>query len=196
MRKALLIIVGFLLYLCSINVFAKIYIADFYAASSERSLKVKENVLAERYIDKAIALNSQEPKYYRTKAKILLAKLVEVELNDQPSIKKEALQYMELARGLNGKNLATLRNSTPLYYFLTIKDFSKPADIENIDQDYLDITRDYYLFLRNTYPNDLGILVELAKYQRRLGMGEDYENTKKMVGELRPEILEWNESFR
>jgi len=111
-------------------------------------------------------------------------------------VKEEGLKNLEKAYDLNPKNLATLRNSIPLYYFLAAEDMEKAGTGENIDTDYLSVTRTYYSALKNNYENDLGLYADIAKYEKKLGLVEDFNQTKIRAAAMRENIIEWHESFR
>lgn len=196
MKKLLLLTVLTIFYLFAMNKFLKLYLADVYSKNAGSFLGSGELEKALDYSSKAVKNNPQEPSYYREKAKILLATLI---LKDEPemqTIKKETLDNLIVAQKLNYKNLATLRNEIPLYYFLTVRDISQPSGVENIDQTYLPLTKDYYETLKDTYPHDLGLLADIAEYEKKLFLKDDYQKTVEIVGTLRSDVLEWYPAFK
>ena len=72
----------------------------------------------EKGINKAIKSNENEPAYRRQKAKVLLAQKVLTTGLNEKRLADSALESLRKAEALNPRNLTTLRNSIPLYYFL------------------------------------------------------------------------------
>jgi len=164
-----------------------IYVADRLAEKSMQYLSKLDTEVAERLIDKAIEKNKYEPNYYRIKAKILTV---------GEGDKKEILNNLQRSLDLNKNNLVTARNSVSLYYFLSIKNFNEPLGTENIDTEYLPTTHAYFLFMKEKYPNDAGVISLIAKYEKKLGLMEDYARSVEIIRNLRPDLLDWYESFR
>lgn len=186
MRKIGVVLALTILYGIGLTGFWKMYTADIEYVKGRKALKNKAWEISKKHMEKAINFNPREPKYHREKAKMLIA-------SDE---KNEAIEELQKAVDLNSKNLATLRNIIPLYYLLTIKDLEKPNLAENIDESFLPTTKLFYENLKNTYKTDAGILVSIAKYEKQLKLQENYEKTVEMVGILRPDLLNWHESFR
>jgi tetratricopeptide (TPR) repeat protein len=187
MKKTFLILVIWTaaFYVCS--VFGNIYTADVMLEESGRYLSQGDTEIAGKLIDKAIKLNGREPNYYRTKAKILL-----VDTGD----KKEILSNLQKALDLNNRNLVTMRNMIPLYYFLAIENINFPSGADNVDKDYLPITQKYFEYVKRTYVHDAGVITTIAKYEKKSGLVEGYNESVKIIEKLRPDLLEWHESFR
>lgn len=158
--------------------FGLAFLAEFYSAKSEELLIDGDLVLSLNYANKAIELNSREEAYYRRRAKVFIAQ----------SSKEEALQDISAAINLNPNNLATLRNVVPQMYFLSLKD----PYMEVIDETYLPKASEFYKYMYSTYPNDAGILVSLAYYQKKLGLTDDYLKTLDRISLLRSDLLEWH----
>ncbi len=170
--------------------------ADVYNTYSKNYLASGEFEKAISYSNRALESNYQEPAYHRNKAKVLLATLVlEDNAENRSNLKEEIISDLKKAEKLNVNNLATLRNVIPLYYFLTIENIKRPITDNNIDQMYIPVTANYYRGLKDTYDNDLGIFADVAEYERKLFLTEDFEISLEKVRQLRPEILEWHESF-
>jgi tetratricopeptide (TPR) repeat protein len=181
LKKLLLATAVTALYLYFAVNFWSRFVADVYHKESGNLLgqNFAEGAIASA--DNAIFLNKHEPEYYRQRAKsyILLG------------MKAEALEDLKTAHSLNQDNMAVLRDSVPLYYFLAFDDYEKPLDKYNIDSDYLDEALAYFSLVKNKYPDDVGVLVDIAKFERRLGI-ETYDETIKRIGELRPDLLDWH----
>jgi tetratricopeptide (TPR) repeat protein len=173
-----------------------IYYADVLFKSSEKLLGRSEAGMSLERINEALKRNPNEPIYYRHRAKIYLFSTVGKDADAISFLKKKAYADLEKARGLNPKNLATLRNSVPLYYFLASKDLQLPAGPDNIDPGYLEIADSYYDRLSLVSPRDVGIQVLLAKYRDRLYLNEDVKESIENIRDLRPDLLEWHESLR
>jgi hypothetical protein len=187
MKKAFLIAVIWAGTFFAWSVFRNIYNADVAMEDSGRFLSQGDTEVALRLIDKAIKLNGSEPNYYRMKAKILL-----VNSGD----KKEILWDLHKALELNDHNLVTIRNSIPLYYFLACGNINFPSGADNIDKDYLVIAQKYFVSVKEKYSHDAGVITTVAKYEKKLGLVNDYNESVKIIGKLRPDLLEWHESFR
>lgn len=164
-----------------------IYTADQFAEKAERYLSKLDTENAEKLIDKAIEKNKYEPNYYRLKAKILIIGAAD---------KKEVLSNLQKSLSLNKDNLVTLRNCMPLYYFLATKNINVTSGVENIDENYIVTTREYFNFVKEKYSHDAGAVSLVAKYEKKLGLTDDYAKSVEIVRGLRPDLLEWHESFR
>jgi len=151
MKKPLLVAIISVTYIFSMAFLAKRFVADVY---------YKE--------PKSVVLNKYEPTYYRYRAK---QRLLEGD-------KVGALSDVEKAVAVNPKNLTTLRNIIPIYYFLNVSE-----------------TQEYFNYLKITYPNDLGILADIAEYEQKLNHMEDFRQTVQQAKSLRPDIVEWHKSF-
>ena len=187
MKKVLLIILIWSFAIFFLNKITNIYEADKLLEKSERSLSKLDTRTALRLINKAIEKNSYEPNYFRIKAKILLVGNMS---------KEDTLNNLKKSLELNPNNLVTIRNSVPLYYFLASKDLSLPSGYDNLDEQYVPAVRDFFGFVKDKYPNDAGVISLLAKYEKKIGFTDDYLSSVEMVRKLRPDLLEWNESFR
>jgi tetratricopeptide (TPR) repeat protein len=172
------------------------YVADTYYERAQVLLGKADYSEALVYAHRAIDINGKEPNYYRIRGKVYLlmtaldSEDVAIDVN-----KNLALTDMKTALSLNFDNLVTLRNIIPLYYFLALEDYSLPSAQHNIDESFINITRQYYAHVKRTYSHDVGVLAALAKYEKRLGLVEDYEESVALVRELRPDVLEWHGSF-
>jgi tetratricopeptide (TPR) repeat protein len=184
MIRAILLFVVVSVYLVLVSKFINLYFADVYYVSSKNELENGQLEDAADHIVRATGLNGNEPAYRRQKAKILLATLIWA---DEDETRAEILKNLKKAYDLNPNNLATTRNSIPLYYFLSA---------EAMEADYVTVTRNYYIMLKNTYQNDLGLYADVAKYERKLGLDEDFNLTKAKAENMRRDVVEWHESFR
>lgn len=144
--------------------------------------------------NKSIMKNPYEPRYYYGRAKILLASTVG-DKDEKNEIKKLAYADMQKAIRLNPKNLVTLRNLVPIYYFLVVEDLEGVGSANNIDSDYALVVRNYFNRVKRYSPNDVGLPTLTAKYEKRLGFTEDYNESVEMVKALRPDLLEWHPNF-
>lgn len=194
MLRTILIILISGTYLFLMGRFINIYLADVYYKSSRQALEQGEIRKAGDHIIKAVRMNSNEPAYYRQRAKVLLATLVWSE--DRSEVKQGVLENLERAAELNPKNLATLRNNVPLYYFLAVNDIENGSSGKKIDPKYLPAAKDHYSKLKNLYNNDLGILADVAKYEKKLDLEEEFIQSKRRAFKLRPDIVDWHESFK
>lgn len=170
-----------------------IYSADHLYIKSQQYLTKGDIEMANRLVDKAIEQNSNEPNYYRGKAKILIVKSgYSKDLVTEKS-KDEILSVLEKSVELNPHNLVTLRNSIPLYYFLLAQEASVGAEYQ---EKYLNVVRGFYSKLKTDYVHDAGVVSAIAKYEKKLGLKSDYQESVEIIKKLRPDLLEWNDSFR
>lgn len=185
MKQALGFFLILFFYFAFINKVAGIYIADLYFTNSKVLLEDKDFDASLTEINKAVGINKQEPAYLRQKARVLLAqRVLAPDDSEKEKLGAKAVNTLYRAQKLNPKNLATLRNIIPLYTIL--------ADDE---EEILESTRNYYSHLKNTYPNDLGIFIDIAKSEKELALSEDFQISKVVITKLRPEILDWHEVF-
>ena len=184
MRRVLEISAVTILFLIFGNFVLNLFFADFTYRSSQSLLTNQEYSKSQEYSEKAISLNPNEPRYFYGKAKVLLVQL-------PLSSKQEILDLLISAGELNPDNLVTLRNIVPYYYFLAVEDLQEPERQDNIDTEFLPTTIEYLEYLSNRYSWDLGVQVLVAKYQKKLGLTELYENKIEKIRQLRPDLLEW-----
>ncbi len=189
----LLVPVGYFYFL---SVVLNLFIADMYFASAKYKLENGEIENSLKEINKSISSNSNEPQYFRQKIKILDAKRILVKEAEIEKIEGSILSLLLESESKNPKNLATLRNIIPLYYFWIGKEGTDEEITNPNREEKIKVARVYFLKLKNTYYNDLGILVDVATYEKKLGLMQDYELTKAMATNLRPDVIEWHESFR
>lgn len=191
-----LLTVGFVvIYLIALTTFGKMYLADIQLAQSEELLLNGKTQKALDKINAAIKNNPQEPKYYRHRAKISVTATLGQKPETQKQLKDLAVRDLEKGRSLNPKNLATLRNSAPIYFFLGNKDLSQPATTENIDTSYLFTIENYFNQIKNYNDTDVGLYVLSAKYEKRLEMNDGYNESVEKIKELRPDLLDWHEDL-
>lgn len=169
------------------------YTADVYFKKSQDYLKKGKYSEALVYINKSVNLNPNEPNYYRGRAKILTISLVE---KQKPDLKNLIYEDLNKAINLNQNNLVTLRNSVPIYYFLAVKDIFGAMSIENTDDYYISQTKNFYKDFKNKFSNDIGVVTLIAKYEKKLGLIKEYKESEDIVRKIRPDLLNWHESFR
>jgi len=190
MRKIRLVLIVTLTiaYLMLAIKFFTLYNADVLFERADDLLSEGEIALSLERMNRAVEKNPNEPIYYRGRAKAYLSATVNQDM--------ETEAVLEKAYSLNPKNLATLRNSVPLYYFLTVDDLSRPGNPQNVDTEFLPYTIDYYRRVESIAGNDVGIYVLLAKYRNKLGLEQDTLNALERIRELRPDLLDWHDSLR
>lgn len=191
LKKPILAIGVIVLYMMVIYKFVLLYKADTKYVESQKFLTDARFIDALNAVTQAINTNPSEPIYRRGRAQVYLSTTIGQDKNTQNKLKTLALTDLADAYNLNTKNLATIRNSIPLYYFLSTKDLALPPNSYNVDSEFLPITRAFYNHVKNVSPNDVGIYVLLAKYQKRLGLTDDYNASIEKVRSLRPDLLNW-----
>ena len=200
MTKVIKIIIGTLflifIYYVAFNSFYTKYSADVYFSNSEKLLEEFELEKALNNATLSIRDNPLEPNYYKQRAKVYLTMAAVLGDEYKTELKESALDDMYMAYNINPNNLVTVRNLVPLFYFLSVKEFTLSVSNENIDQAFLPETKNFYEKIKNISPNDAGVYVLLAKYEKRLGLNDEYNASVKIVEELRPDLLEWHENFK
>ena len=172
----------------------KFYNADIYYKKGQDYIKEGKTAEALHYADKSVTLNPLEPNYYRGRAKVNTVLLVSSQ--DKQTIKQRIYDDLKKALELNKDNLVTVRNAVPLYYFLAVGDVYKTPGKDNYDEKYIDYVKEYFNDTKNKYPNDVGVVVGVAKYEKKLGLEESYQGSVNRIKLLRPDLLEWHELFR
>ncbi|OGC68951.1 hypothetical protein A2415_04085 [candidate division WWE3 bacterium RIFOXYC1_FULL_39_7] len=197
MKKLILSVIILIISFWSAQYFMRIYSADVLYESSQRYLAAEEYEDALRTASLAIKKNPLEPNYYRGRAKVYIGFLADTQNREsQLLFKTAALEDLKKAYKLNPKNLVTIRNSVPLYYFLAAEDLTQPGSKENIDEAFLSEAANFFEKTKLAFPNDVGVFTLIAKYEKRLGLEKQYEESKARVQQLRPDLLEWHENFR
>lgn len=183
--KILKILVITIIYISLLKIFWLTFNADKSYIGSQRSLKESNFTRALFLANQSIKNNKNEPRYYYGRAKVYLA------------IKNKggAVLDLEKAEKINRKNLVTLRNIVPIYYFLSINDLIKPGSEANLDEKYFQTTKNFYSSLKNYSPTDVGINVLLAKYERSLQMTVELNESLEIIKNLRPDLLDWHPSL-
>ena len=167
----------------------KIFFADVNYAFSQKSTLVLYEKKLESAVE-AIDLNPNEPAYYVGKAKIILTSPYYGNIPDSFE-KFEVLSLLKHAQELNKSNLVTLSNSISLYAYLAKSDPTSNFSSNNIDLDYIEYARSFYSILKYDYSTDVGILVKIANYEKKLGLEKEYLETIDMINLLRPGLLDW-----
>jgi len=142
------------------------------------------------YFNSAIEKNPNESYYYEGRSQSLVfLSLLSEKPEDRKALKDLALKDLEYGFNLNPKNLRFIRNNISTYYFLGVKNTEMPV---TYDYDFRDTVKDYFYFIKTAYPTDVGILVDLYKYEKLLGWEEDYIVTLDRIKSLRPDLLDWH----
>lgn len=188
----ILIIIGVYFYL-NFHIF-KFYNADIYYKKGQEYIKKGDEERALYYADRAVIANPWESNYYRGRAKIKTVLLVSSKEKDR--IKNEIFEDLKKSIELNKNNLVTIRNSIPIYYFLAVADISKNLGGNNYDLKYIDYVKEFFNSTKRYYPNDVGVILGIAKYEKKLGLEESYQDSVSRIEFLRPDLLQWHELFR
>lgn len=192
--RIFLVLLSWAFYLFIFKSLSQYYNADIYYKKSQELIKNGDDEKALLYADKAILKNPFEPNYYRGRAKV--STVLMVSSNEKEKVKESVYSDLKKALELNKNNLVTIRNSIPIYYFLAIKDVYKPSGEDNYDEKYITEVREFFTKIKEDYPNDAGVVLSVAKYEKKLGLEEDYGNSVSRIKNLRPDLLDWHESLR
>jgi hypothetical protein len=164
--------------------------ADYYHKRSVVLFNEADFVNSYEYSDKAVRSNGYEADYLVQKAKTVIG-LLSMDGANKKELKEEAREDINKAISLNGNNLVIKRNVIPLYYFLSLDDLKKDTIVDNFDQEYLLNASDYLNKLSKEHRDDVGVVAQVATYQKKLGLMDDYVSSKEKVRELRPDLLDW-----
>lgn len=167
----------------------RFFIADMFDYASDLAIKAGRVSDSVSYSQTSLDLNPWEASYYKTYAQSLLYKSVDLE--HRKEYKSLALQNLDKAISLNPQNLATLRNTLPVYYYLVVDDLTQPIRASNLDPDYLVTYIDRSQSLQKYVPTDAGVLVILAGHYKKLGLTDLYNQTREKIEVLRPDLLNW-----
>ncbi len=165
----------------------RFFMGEVYYSKAQFYLDAGNYKKSLNFVDKALENNSNEPAYYRGRARSYLGLYLEFENDPKLKLllKNTALVDLKKSTDLNTLNLASFRNAISLYYFLAYDNSS-----------FVSITQNFYAYLKNNYPSDVGIYVAIAKYEKRLNLLEDYTKSLEKIKKLRPDLLEWHEDLR
>ncbi|MBN1162871.1 hypothetical protein JXA34_03975 [Patescibacteria group bacterium] len=173
----------------------RIYYADVCFENAVRSIDRGEYDIAVVYVNQAIKSNSEEPNYLRLKAKALILISTDATGDESYEYKTVALDSLRKAYELNPNNLVTIRNSVPLYYYLSVHDYSLPPSVDNLDDRFIRYAADFFETVKERYSHDVGVITLIAKYENRLGLYEEYNDSVSLVEKLRPDLLDWHTNF-
>lgn len=172
------------------------YTADRMYEKAKDALNALELSDAFDYAENAIKLNPLEPNYYRMRARVLINYLPYKDVSVRTFTKQLVVQDLQNAYYLNTRNLVTIRNLIPLYYFVAAENVSIPASPKNVDTYFIETTKSFYAKIKDYSVNDVGVYTLLAKYEKRLNLTEEYDASVETVRALRPDLLDWYDSFR
>lgn len=168
------------------------YLSDIKAGQSKKLLLAADYVNSLQLAKEAVSLNPNEPYYYRLRAQSYLMNSLFLEEDSKDNLKKLALADLKYSEKLNPKNLATLRNNLPFYYYLALDNFTQSTENSVFDEFYRSESERYLNYLKITYPTDAGVLVSISHYEKLLNLVPAYEETLSIVRELRPDLLDWH----
>jgi len=187
--------VGIFIVILISTIGAKNFAADVYAKSSIKAFEAGDPAKALQLASAAITLNTREQYYYRLRAKALLVYAVQFDNLKLQELKKLVYADLVKAQELNAENPANSRGLIPLYYLLAITNLTIDTQAGTVDYNsddyYKGLAQNYFRQVLNMYPNDVGVATELAKYQKLLGLQDDYGKSVEQIKTLRPDLLEW-----
>jgi hypothetical protein len=197
MTKKVLIIFIWSVYILICVIFIRMLLADMNYEKSQEMLGGQYLKYAANLSEKSVSQNPYEPNYYKGRAKVNLMRLAYVDYQlPKPLIKELILADLVKAYSLNKDNLVTIRNIFPLYYFLAMNDISLGTADNNTDPKYIEITKEFLESNKKRFWNDAGVVASVANYERKLGFVREYGESVQRIMELRPDLLNWYESFR
>ena len=174
----------------------RIFLADKLSVQAADFLKEGDPERALGFINKSVELNPFEPSYYRTRSLVYLtAGILEKDVNKKTGFKNNAYNDLQKSLVLNPDNLVTERNLVPVYYFLANGNPESAPGAQNRDPEFINATKDFFQMLKSKYSRDAGVISLVAEYERKLGLTDEYEKSKEMIRNLRPDLLEWYGSF-
>lgn len=175
--------------------FFKQYLADVASKESDLYFERGDVIKALALANRSIKMNPHEPFYYRQRAKTYMLTTMGQSADEISYIKASTLKDLLRAREVNPDNLATLRGEISLYYLLALSNLTEASQQKSQDNTtdifYLGLAKDYYQTLSERFYDDAGVLTQIAKYQKMLGLENDYQNSVERIRILRPDLLEW-----
>jgi hypothetical protein len=191
-KLILVLIIAFQFFkICSNN-----YNADKMYEKAKDAVDKVDLSNAFKYSETAIKLNPLEPNYYRMRARVLINYLPYKDKSVRTFTKQLIVRDLENAYNLNPENLVTIRNIVPLYYFVAVENVSSPAGPANVDPYFVDPAKNFFMLAKNYSKNDVGVYALVAKYEKRLNLMEEYNDSVEKVRDLRPDLLDWYDSFK
>ncbi len=166
----------------------RMYLADVYLVKARSFFEMSDYKQVIKYADKAIAQNNLEPSYHVYRANAVVLQTLALKPEVAAYLKLQALADIEYAISLNKINLVTLRNALPVYFYMA---YNAADDYSYSEEYFLQQTKLYITMLKTFYPNDAGVLVEIAEIENALQMESEYNGTVEMIKALRPDLLEW-----
>jgi len=195
--KRILVIFIWSVYTLLCVIFIRAFSADINYKKSQEMIVDGYSDFVMNLSDNAVRQNPFEPNYYKGRAKVNLLKLLYAEdLSAKSQIKERVLIDLVKAYSLNEDNLVTIRNIFPLYYFLASKDIDLGTSDNNIDPKYIGVTKEFLEANKKRFWKDAGVVASVAKYEKKLGLLDEYSESVQRIMELRPDLLDWYESFR
>lgn len=196
-------------FILGISFLVSILQADLYIKKGRTVFNQGKYESALYYFDKAIEYNPRESFYYENRARVLAyLGLLSDKSEDKKILKTLALKDLEYSKNMNPNNLRVVRNNISTYYLLAIlnndnvssgtkdkNDFAEETRHIDIDYNFRDITKRYFYDVKTMYKNDAGVLVDIARYERKLNWEMDFNNTKLLIEKIRPDLLEWHEDL-
>lgn len=195
MRKGVFTITLVVGYIFLLKTYQNFYLADILYKTSQKLVAQGKEDFAVKKANEAIQKNKKEPRYYLGRAKIFLAATLNKDEQGKIAAKNYALADMEKALELNVDNLVTAKNLVFTYYILATNSLEIPAGKENTDQNYISETKDFFNYIKHKYDTDVGIFALTAKYEKNLNLVEEFNKSVEKVQTLRPDLLDWHESF-
>ncbi len=195
-RKPILLTVIWVSFFVSTWVYLRLYSADGYLGSADEELSTGYYSEGLKDAKEAAFLNPFEANYQRVLAKAYILSSLGKDKETVDANKIKVIQYLEDAYTLNPNNLVTIRNEVPLYYFLALDLSASGGAGTKTDETYLPTTKNFLDMAKLRYKNDAGVLVLVAKYEKKLGLIDDFNDTVAQVKVLRPDLLDWNASLK
>ena len=175
-------------WLCFLLFLFKFVIADYYAIKGDTFLENGDYKSALSYFDKAILLNPNQPNFYIKRATAYGFVAMFSDDKNQDFFKNLAI--IDLIKGLkiNNNNTKYIRESFFVYSLLALK--QQPTS------PYYLIAKKTFAHYKDFYRSDLGVLVDIAVYEKRLGLKDDLQITLSQIKKLRPDLLDWYQDLK
>lgn len=183
-KKSFLLTLVFVIGILCISKVITLFIADITMK------KAKDFMISYDYqnslilMNRAIVLNSKEPYYFKNRAHVYAELALQESFESKKNYYKNiSLENLNEGYNLNPKNLKFLRDSIYVYYLLSKNDSFLSNEVLQ--------TRNYFYFLKTEYSTDVGTLVDVAMYEKKLNLLADYNQTITQIIKLRPDLLNW-----
>ena len=103
-----------------------------------------------------------------------------------------ALNFLNLGYITNKKDIKYIRDSFNLYSKIISKDPSILKNKTVNNDNYLSCVSCLLYKLKIENSNNLGLLIDVYKFEKDLNLKDELFITKSMINDIRPDVLQWH----